>query len=342
MPRWLNSQNSTARWLAWTRSTVANGRRRPSTRYGIISRQDQRRADVRGRQDRLDGNASALAAAAIATANKYEAAGTKFLESHILKHIVSGRIYAEIHPFLSDEGGTRSTRFSYSNPPLQQMPVRDKELGPLIRRVFLPEAGEFWCKPDQAAGISLAGGLRRPNTTCPVREKPSEAYRDNPDADFHAVVAEMTGLERDAAKTVNFAKIYGAGAKKFAEMIGKPVAEAQAIITQYDRKLPFVAKLSLVTQETAIRTATPNSMRRPPALALMGSGVDLRQGAGPCDIEESTPHRDPVARLVSGGCSGDKVYTALNAHDFGLGRTAYQALDARGLARRHRPDAADA
>ena len=59
------------------------------------------------------------------------------------------------------------------------------------------------------------------------------------------MVAEMTGLDRDAAKSVNFAKIYGAGVKKLAEMIGKPVAETQAIVTQYDRKLPFVAKLSV-------------------------------------------------------------------------------------------------
>ena len=97
-------------------------------------------------------------------ANKYEAAGAKFLEGHILRHIVNGRIYAEIHPFRADEGGTRSSRFSYSNPPLQQMPVRDKELGPLIRSVFLPEEGEIWCQARRsAAGISLAGGLRRPS-----------------------------------------------------------------------------------------------------------------------------------------------------------------------------------
>ena len=37
----------------------------------------------------------------------------------------------------------------------------------------------------------------------------------------------MTGLERNAAKAVNFAKIYGAGVRKFAAMIGKPLAEAQ-------------------------------------------------------------------------------------------------------------------
>ena len=69
----------------------------------------------------------------IATANKYEHAGSTFLEGHILSHLVGGRIYAEINPFRSEDGGTKSFRFSYSNPPLQQMPSRDKELGPLIR-----------------------------------------------------------------------------------------------------------------------------------------------------------------------------------------------------------------
>ena len=86
----------------------------------------------------------------IAIANKHEAAGTKFLEGHILDHIVDGRIHAEIHPFRADEGGTRSSRFSYSDPPLQQIPMHDKELGPVIRSVFLPEEGEPWGTPDQA------------------------------------------------------------------------------------------------------------------------------------------------------------------------------------------------
>ena len=84
-------------------------------------------------------------------------------------------------------------------------------------------------------------------------QEAADAYRNNPDADFHNVVAEMTGLDRDAAKATNFAKIYGAGVRKLAEMIGKPVAETQAIVSQYDRKLPFVAKLTVVSQETAVR-----------------------------------------------------------------------------------------
>ena len=251
----------------------------------------------------------------IAIANKYEAAGTKFLEGHILKHIVGGRIHAEIHSFRADEGGTRSSRFSYSNPPLQQMPVRDKELGPLIRSVFLPEEGEIWCKPDQAqqefrwlvacaAKLGLRGSAEAVAT-----------YRDNPNADFHAMVAEMTGLDRDAAKSVNFAKIYGAGVKKLAEMTGKPVAETQAIVTQYDRKLPFVAKLAVVAQETAVRVGYTElydgARRHWNQYEVVGI---YAKGAGPCGIEEAQRRiADPEHPWFGRRPSLAKTYTALNA-----------------------------
>ena len=99
----------------------------------------------------------------IAQANKYNAAGSKFLDGHILEHIVHGRIYAEIHPHRGDDGnGTRSLRFSYSDPPLQQMPSRDKELAPLIRGVFLPEPGEIVGQAGHLpARIPIRRALRR-------------------------------------------------------------------------------------------------------------------------------------------------------------------------------------
>jgi DNA polymerase I-like protein with 3'-5' exonuclease and polymerase domains len=77
----------------------------------------------------------------IAIASKYDAAACKFLQGHILDHIINGRIYSEIHQFRSEDGGAKSLRFSYSDPPLQQMPIRDPEIGQLIRHAFLPEPG---------------------------------------------------------------------------------------------------------------------------------------------------------------------------------------------------------
>ena len=67
------------------------------------------------------------------------------------------------------------------------MPSRDEELAPLIRGVFLPEDGQIGPSPTHATGIPL--GRAQPSTVCRAPEA-AEVYRNNPDADFHALVAE--------------------------------------------------------------------------------------------------------------------------------------------------------
>jgi DNA polymerase I-like protein with 3'-5' exonuclease and polymerase domains len=76
----------------------------------------------------------------IARAREINKSHTTFIDT-ILKHSHKGRIHAEINQLRSDQGGTVTGRFSYSNPNLQQIPARNKELGPMIRSLFLPEEG---------------------------------------------------------------------------------------------------------------------------------------------------------------------------------------------------------
>ena len=120
----------------------------------------------------------------IVQADKLNNYAVNFLETYIMGHVVRGRVHAEIHPHRSDEGGTRSLRFSYSSPPLQLMPAHDKELAPLIRGVFLPEEGEWWAKCDvsqqefrfivhYAARHDCAEQRKRPSATALIRTRTS-------------------------------------------------------------------------------------------------------------------------------------------------------------------------
>ena len=240
--------------------------------------------------------ARALAAAADREANKYDNAGSKFLEAYILGHRSNGRIHAEIHPHPLGDGGTRSFRFSYSNPPLQQMPSRDEELAPLIRGVFLPEEGEVWAKPDVSqqefrfiVHYAVAQGLRK-------AKEAAERYRTDPDTDFHQLVADWTGLERTSAKNINFAKTFGAGVRKFAAMIGKPEGEARAIYDRYDRELPFVRQLAARCQSTAAKQGyleLYDGARRHWD-AWEAPEIAWTKGMGPCSREEAERRvRDP-------------------------------------------------
>ena len=87
----------------------------------------------------------------VVTAREINKARTTFIDT-ILTHSVHSKIHAEIHQLRSgDGGGTVTGRFSYSNPNLQQVPSRNKELGPLIRSIFVPKKGCQWGSFDYNA-----------------------------------------------------------------------------------------------------------------------------------------------------------------------------------------------
>jgi len=187
----------------------------------------------------------------VARAEQLTEAAEKFIQGFILDYLHKGRIHAAINQFRGEEGGTRSYRFSYANPPLQQAPHRDEEFAKAFRGAFKPEQGEFWASCDYSQQeyrliVHYANKLGLPKAA-----EAAQLYLDNPDTDFHALVAEWTGLPRKPAKDSNFAKAYGAGISRFAEMIGKSEEEAKAIMVLYDQKLPFVSALNKMCMNKA-------------------------------------------------------------------------------------------
>ena len=178
----------------------------------------------------------------------------RFLQKFILKYATNGRVYPTVNQFRSEYGGARSHRFSYSDPPLQQMPSRDDEYASLIRSCFIPEEGQFWCSIDYRQQeyrliVYVAEQLRASGA-----KEAADKYRYDPSTDFHTYVAELTRLERRRAKDVNFAKSYGAGIAKFALMTGMDEIEAKATMDQYDKHLPFVREAADRYNRMALQT----------------------------------------------------------------------------------------
>jgi DNA polymerase I-like protein with 3'-5' exonuclease and polymerase domains len=189
----------------------------------------------------------------VVRAKEFHTAASKFLDLYVLDFAVNGRIYPSIHPFRSDDGGARSSRFSYSDPPLQQMASHDSEIAGPVRRCFLPEPGEAWATIDYKqqefrllVQEAATRGLRGAHDAL-------ARYCTDPDTDFHVLVAEIANIERETAKRANFANAYRAGLKKFAFTIVKPEAEAKAIRKQLADKVPFVAELAADCEKQANR-----------------------------------------------------------------------------------------
>jgi DNA polymerase I-like protein with 3'-5' exonuclease and polymerase domains len=177
----------------------------------------------------------------IARAREINKAHTTFIDT-ILKHTYKGRIHAEINQLRGDNGGTVTGRFSYSNPNLQQIPARNKELGPRIRSLFLPEEGHTWgCFDYSQQEPRLVVHYAALQNLYGVDEV-LEAYREG-DADFHDIVADMAEIPRYQAKTINLGLFYGMGKNKLQAELGVSKDKADDLFRQYHGKVPFVKQL---------------------------------------------------------------------------------------------------
>ena len=177
----------------------------------------------------------------IAQAREINKAHTTFIDT-ILKHSHKGRIHAEINQLRSDNGGTVTGRFSYSNPNLQQIPARNKDLGPRIRSLFIPEEGHTWgCFDYSQQEPRLVVHYAALQNLYGVGEV-LDAYNDG-DADFHDIVADMAEIPRSQAKTINLGLFYGMGKNKLQAELGVSKDKADSLFRQYHNRVPFVKQL---------------------------------------------------------------------------------------------------
>ena len=177
----------------------------------------------------------------IAKARELNKAHTTFIDT-ILKYSKKGRIHAEINQLRGDGGGTVTGRFSMNNPNLQQIPARNKELGPRIRSLFIPEEGCTWgCFDYNQQEPRLVVHYAALQNLYGVDEV-IDAYKAG-DADFHKIVADMADIPRPQAKTINLGLFYGMGKNKLQAELGVSKLQAEELFKTYHAKVPFVKML---------------------------------------------------------------------------------------------------
>ena len=177
----------------------------------------------------------------IAKVREINKAHTTFIDT-IIRYEHKGRIHADINQIRSDAGGTVTGRFSYSNPNLQQIPARNKDLGPLIRSLFLPESGCEWGCFDYSQQeprlVVHYASLDQDTSVFNVKD----SYLSS-NADFHTIVAKMADIPRDQAKTINLGLFYGMGKAKLQAELGVSKDKAEDLFSVYHERVPFVKRL---------------------------------------------------------------------------------------------------
>lgn len=178
----------------------------------------------------------------IAEARKINKVRTTFIDT-ILKHEHKGRIHADINQIRSDDGGTVTGRFSYSNPNLQQIPARDPETGPLLRSLFIPEEGMKWGTFDYSQQEPRLVAHYALKFSLPSVNQIADSYENDSSTDFHKIVAEMAKIPRSQAKTINLGLFYGMGKAKLQGELGVSKEKSEELFTKYHSEAPFVKQL---------------------------------------------------------------------------------------------------
>lgn len=187
---------------------------------------------------------------------KVEKMRRDFVEGFILNMNVKGRLHPSFHQLRGDEEGTRSGRFSSSNPNCQQLPARDKRFGPMIRGLFIPEHGCKWGCFDYSAQeprltVHYAYIAKFQGAAEAVRK-----YNEDPNTDYHQMVADMAKISRKHAKIINLGLAYGMGKRKLAldlafitiqqfEDRNFPLPQAvHDLFAEYHKAVPYVKGLA--------------------------------------------------------------------------------------------------
>ena len=169
-----------------------------------------------------------------------------FLIGGIQHNLVGDRIHGQFNPLKrTDEGGSEAGavtgRFSSSHPNLQNLPSKD-ELSKLVRTLFIPEEGHYWCKADYKQ-IEI-----RVLLNFAMGEGADIARRNlnkDPNFDYHQWCSDMTGIPRKIAKNLNFGILYGMGVNRMVREYGFQIDDAKSFRRTYREKLPYLNQTNI-------------------------------------------------------------------------------------------------
>ena len=143
-------------------------------------------------------------------------------------HPRTGRVHATFGQTVSTTG-----RLITSEPDLQRTPVRTEE-GKRIRKLFQAHPGNALLVADWSQiELRIMAHLCGDPSLVDAFAKNLDVHRRTAGEIFGKAPEEVTKSERETAKTVNFATIYGQGASALAQNLGLTKKEAEVIISKY-------------------------------------------------------------------------------------------------------------
>lgn len=134
------------------------------------------------------------------------------------------------------QAGTATGRLSCSAPNFQNVNKEELTEDLMVRRCFVPPPNWYWVSIDyQAQEFRMLLDL--------AAEKRVIADVLN-GTDVHQATANLVGVTRKEAKTINFGLLYGMGKQKLADSLGVSLVKAGDLRSQYFENLPMISQFT--------------------------------------------------------------------------------------------------
>ncbi len=160
----------------------------------------------------------------------------------------TGRIHTSFNQTVAATG-----RLSSSEPNLQNIPVRT-EAGRRIRDAFIAPEGRLLLSADYSQiELRIMAHLSGDERLLDAFKRGEDIHTSTAAAIFDCPLAEVTGVQRRQAKTVNFGVMYGMGSVSLGKQLDIPNAEAKEFIENYFERFSGVRRYIDHTRDQARR-----------------------------------------------------------------------------------------
>jgi DNA polymerase I len=154
-----------------------------------------------------------------------------------LVHPETGRIHASFNQTVAATG-----RLSSSDPNLQNIPIRTP-LGREIRKGFVPAEGHRFLAADYSQiELRILAHFSGDEAFVTAFREGIDVHRQTASVIFGVPVERVGAEQRDRAKTINFATLYGQGEFSLARQLGITREEAGAFIREYFERFQGVRR----------------------------------------------------------------------------------------------------
>lgn len=225
--------------------------------------------------------------------------------------IHNGRIHTNFNQSRSEFGGAKPGRLSSYGPNMQQVPKRDKQLGKIFRKMFVPD--------DNYVLIEYDYSQAEPRLYAHYSNEPIliEGYNKTPFVDMHAITAEMMGISRESAKSLNLGIMYAMGSEKLSISLGISIEQAKAIIRRWYQTFRNVSSFTrraadVAEQRGYVKTILGRRARFPDPRWAYRAANRIIQG-GSADILKWKMVE--IDRWIEKNNYEDVVHMLLNIHD---------------------------